>query len=334
MAEPKDVMSVANTLLSSARTLSCGVPQGSILGPLLFLIYINDLPNSLRGAVPRMFADDTNLTLSAKTLIELKLTPELNNLSCWLKANKLSLNVAKTELMIIGSRQRLSAQCDDVEIRIDDQIIKRVDHTKSLGLTIDAQLSWGKHVEEICKKVSSAIGTLKRVQPFISKETAIQIYNALIMPHFDYCSPVWDCLSGYLSDKLQKLQNRAARVITKSPFDASSNHLLSTLSWERLSLRRKKQKAVMMYKTMNDLAPEYLQSLFSQRHSAYNLRNSEGRLTLSKPSTNYLKRSSSYSGAMLWNNLPKNLKNAVSVEHFKRNIKKVADISDSHTAIM
>ena len=124
-----------------------------------------------------MFADDTNLTLFAKTLTELKLaiTPELNNLSCWLKANKLSLNVAKTELMIIGSRQRLSAQCEDVEIRIDDQIIKRVDHTKSLGLNIDAQLSWGKDVEEICKKVSSAIGVLKRVRPFISKETAIQI---------------------------------------------------------------------------------------------------------------------------------------------------------------
>ena len=90
----------------------------------------------------------------------------------------------------------------------------------------------------------------------------------------------------------------------------------------------------MMYKTMNDLTPEYLQSLFFQCHSAYNLRNSEGRLNLSKPSTNYLKRSFSYSGAMLWNNLPKNLKNAASVEHFKRNIKKVADISDSHTAIM
>ena len=249
-------------------------------------------------------------TLHFKTLSKLKLalTPELNNLSCWLKAKKLSLNVAKTELMTIGSRQRLSAQCDDsdVEIRIDDQIIKRVDHTKYLGLTIDAQLSWGKHVEEICNKVSSTIGVLKRVRSFISKETAIQIYNALIMPHFDYCSSVWDCLSDYLSDKLQTLQNRAARVITKSSFDASSNHLLSTLSWERLSLRRKKQKALMMCKTVNDLAPEYLQSLFSQRHSAYNLRNSEGRLTLSKPSTNYLKPSFSYSGAMLWNNLPKN----------------------------
>ena len=88
-----------------------------------------------------------------------------------------------------------------------------------------------------------------------------------------------------------------------------------------------------MYKTMNHLAPEYLQSLFSQRHSIYNLRNCEGRLTLSKLSTNYLKRSFSHSGAMLWNNLPKSL-NAASIEHFKRNIKKVADILDSHTAIM
>ena len=109
--------------------------------------------------------------------------------------------------MIIGSTQRLHAQCDEIDISIDDKMIKRVDHTKSLGLTIDAQLSW-----------SSAIGALKLVRPFISKDVAVQIYNALISSHFDYCSPIWDCMSGYLSDKLQKLQNRAARVITKLPF--------------------------------------------------------------------------------------------------------------------
>ena len=106
-----------------------------------------------------------------------------------------------------------------------------LDHTKSLGLMIDDHLFWCKHVDEICKKVSSAIGALKQVWPFISKETAIQVYNALIMPHFDYCSPIWDYLSVYLSNtcKLQKLQNQAARIITKSPFDTSSDHLLSTL---------------------------------------------------------------------------------------------------------
>ena len=148
-----------------------------------------------------MFADDTNITLSAKTLTDLKqaLTPELSNLSCWLKANKLNLNVAKTELMIIGSRQRLSVQNEGVEIRIDDQIVKRAGHTKSLGVTIDAHLTCCRHVEEISRKVSSVIGALKRVRPFIPKETAIKIYNALILPNFDYCIPVWDCLSGYLS---------------------------------------------------------------------------------------------------------------------------------------
>ena len=326
-----------NGNLSTASTVTCGVPQGSILGPLLFLMYINDLPNCLRVAAPRMFADDTSITLSAKTVADLKLavTSELNNLTCWLRANKLSLNVAKTELMIIGSRQRLNTQCEEINISIDDRTIKRVDHIKSLGLTIDAQLSWSKHVDEISKKVSSAIGALKRVRPFIPTDVAVQIYNALILPHFDYCSPVWDGMSGCLSDKLQKLQNRAARVITQSPFDTSSNLLLAMLRWEKLSLRRKKQKALIMYKTLNELAPDYLQCLFTERHvNDYNLRNLEGKLSLPKPNTNYLKRSFCYSGACLWNNLPQDLKSVCSIGQFKRGIKKVSEISDSHTAIM
>ena len=154
-------------------------------------MYIDDLPNCLRDAAPRMFPDDTNITLSAKTVADLKLavTSELNTLTCWLRANRLSLNVGKTELMLIGSRQRLNAQCEDTEISTDDKAIKRVDHTKSLGLTIDAQLSWSKHVDEICEKASAAIGALKRVRPFISTDVAVQICNALMLPHFNYCSP-------------------------------------------------------------------------------------------------------------------------------------------------
>ena len=103
---------------------------------------------------------------------------------------------------------------------------------------IDAQLSWSKYVDEICKKASSAIGVLQRVRPFISTNVAVQTDNALILPHFDYCSPVWDGMSGYLRDKLQ---NRAARVVTKLHFDTSSNLLLAMLKWEKLSLRHKKK---------------------------------------------------------------------------------------------
>ena len=130
-------------------------------------------------------------------------------------------------------------------------------------------------------------------------------------------------MSGYLSDKLQKLQNRAARVITKLPFDTSSNLLLAKLKWEKLSVRRKKQKALIMYKTLNELAPEYLQCLFTQRYfNGYNLRNLEGKLSLPKPNTNYLKRSFCYSGACLWNNLPQDLKSVGSIGQFKRGIRR------------
>ena len=110
----------------------------------------------------------------------------------------------------------------------------------------------------------------------------LENYSSFILTiYFDYCSPVWDGLSGCLSDKLQKLQNRAARVITQSPFDTSSNLLLAMLKWEKLSLRRKKQKALIMYKTLNELASDYLQCLFTQRHvNDYNLRNLEGKLSL------------------------------------------------------
>ena len=92
--------------------------------------------------------------------------------------------------MIIESRQRLNAQCGEIDISIDDRTMKRVDHTKSLDVTTDAQLAWSKHVDEMCKKASSAIGALRRVQSFIPTDVAVQIYNALILPHFDYCSPV------------------------------------------------------------------------------------------------------------------------------------------------
>ena len=135
--------------------------------------------------------------------------------------------------------------------------------------------------------------------------TAIKIYKGLIEPHFDYCSVVWDGLSQQLSEKLQKLQNRAARVITKSSYNTNSNYLLNSLSWDNLSVRRKKQKANLMYKCVNKLSPNYLCNMFTPRTLSFDLRDASQKLYLPKPRTDYLKRSFSYSGASLWNDLPK-----------------------------
>lgn len=186
-----------NCSLSGIGSINCGVPQCSIFGAFLFYIYINDLPNCLNKASAKSFADDTTINFSAKDVGELEpdIKSELCNIICWLEANKLSLNTAKTEFMIIGSRQKLYTERDDeICVKTENGMIRRVKHTKSLGLIIDDRLSCSKQTEELCKNVSSSIGKLKRVRPFIFLNIAIQIYKSLILPYFDYCGPAWDGL--------------------------------------------------------------------------------------------------------------------------------------------
>ncbi|CAB4038635.1 Hypothetical predicted protein, partial [Paramuricea clavata] len=135
--------------------IKCGVPQGSILGPLLLLLYINDLPECLKNTRPRLFADDTNLTASSHSIadIVIAVNSDLENLRNWLMANKLSLNVAKTEFMLIGSPQMIrNASNSQPNILIENKQIQQVNKSRTLGTTIDQHLSWKPNTESICKK--------------------------------------------------------------------------------------------------------------------------------------------------------------------------------------
>lgn len=311
-----------NGSLSESCTLKCGIPQGTILGPLLFLLYINDLPNCLSNSQPRMYADDTSLTYadSNPNSIQVSLNKDLDNISKWLSANKLTLNMTKTEFMLIGSRQKLNSLVATPVLEINGDRIKQVTSTKSLGINIDNNLSWNEHINKLAKKIASGIGALKRIRPFVPSATLHLVFKALVQPHFDYCSVVWGNCGKTLSLKLQKLQNRAARVLTFSNYDANAENLFKILGWQDLSQQREMQTATFVYKSLNGLTPKYLSSKFVERCdiTSYSLRDDTNKLAIPLPRTNYLKNSFGYRGAVLWNSLPSNVRKARSLNEFRQ----------------
>ena len=144
-------------------------------------------------------------------------------------------------------------------------------------------------------------------------------FNGLVKPQFDYCSLVWDCCSTSLAEKLQKLQNRAARILLSAPYDSSALDLFRRLHWKTLRNQRLFAKAVVMFKILNGQTPDYLSNKFIFRNDAtsYRLRNSEMRLALPQPRTDYVRKSFSYSGAVFWNSLPTDIRVSKTLCEFK-----------------
>ena len=252
--------------------------------------------------------------LTALNLISMKILPA--SCSEWLSADKLTLNKSKTDFMIIGSRQRLKTLPHSPSLKIDGAPISQVPSTKSLGVYIDENLTWNVLIENLSKKISSGIGALKRIRPFVPHKTLLFIYNSLVKPHFNYCNVVWGSCNKTLANKLQKLLNRAARVLTSSAFDTSTEYLFQVLSWRRLESQHQIQKACMVYKSLNGLAPGYLRSRFVECSAIadYSLRNTEDKLAVPLPRTTFLNNSFRYSGAVLCNSLPTHVRQARTLE--------------------
>ena len=215
-----------NGCYSTPKTLETGVPLGSILGPLLFLIYMNDLKEACNRFFPILYADDTGLVSSVCSFLHDKdvsniceisrnINDELYSVQKWLNVNRLSLNVSKTKYMIFHHRQR---KIDEFipHIRINDSPIERVTDFNFLGLQIDQHLNWKAHIQKCSNKISRTLGVTNHLKRYLPTKVLRVLYNSLILPHLQYTILSW----GSTLSRLSKLQKRATRVITCSKFNA------------------------------------------------------------------------------------------------------------------
>ena len=189
--------------------------------------------------------------------------------------------------MIIGSKKRLGIVTSDPAINVGNLKINRVETTRSLGLMIDEPLNWSAHVDHIFKKVASGLAILRNVREILDFDTLIIIYQSIIQPYFDYCAQVWGCLGKTLAAKVQELQYRAFRLITRENYTTRSADILKMLGNLNLEKRRMQQLSIFMYKVKNRLVPDNFCDLFtnvSDIHN-YDTRLSGADLILPKPKT-------------------------------------------------
>ena len=184
-----------------------------------------------------IYADDTSISFTARSVNDLNLTmnKELDSLRKWLQGNKLSLNVLKTQAMVIGSRPNLkkisTKLVEAPSCSIGGSKVEMVDNVKYLRVQIDRHLSWEEHIHFVRSKVSLAIGFLKYAKKLLPQDTLCKMYRDIVEPHLRYCCSAWGACGGTRLQVLQKLQNRAARIVTNSSYDSSASALIKTLNW-------------------------------------------------------------------------------------------------------
>ena len=313
-----------NNSLSDFQYIRCGVPQGTLLGPLLFLLYVNDIYKSAPVFSFTLYADDTNILYSDKDLTKIHnvVNDNLKKVCHWFKCNKLSVNSKKCNYIVFRSSSR-RLELEDLYVRLNEDVIPRVDCTKFLGVIIDEQLTWKPHIAYIQNKIAKNIGIIFRLSTFMPKHVLRTLYCTLVLPYFSYCNIVWGSTYQSRLKKLCILQKKIVRIISGASYRAHADPLFCDLKLLKLDDINALQQCNFVYKCVNDQqVPQQLRNFFNfnQNVHEHNTRSS-GLLHIPRHRKHLFQHSIRYTGTRHWNNLPKSLKKLSKLKCFSYKVK-------------
>ena len=293
---------------SDFKEINCGVPQGSILGPLLFLLYINDIYNSSENLKFVLFADDTNLFYSHHDVHTLfnTVNQELKQLEDWFKANRLSLNVDKTKYTLFHK----TSQADNLPLKlpnltINGKIINRENSIKFLGVVLDQHISWNEHIRIVENKISKNIGLLCKAKYLLDLHSLKSIYYTFIHSYINYANIVWGSTFHSKIKNIHRKQKLAGRIICNVDRHTSGEpimHKLGILNVFKLNIF---QTLVFMFKVRKGMSPKVFIDEFKKINHKYPTRHSKDCFSLPKIKSSFGKFSMSYRGPYLWNSFVK-----------------------------